>query len=74
MAETASAKQDDLIGKELARNLTLKEIDLCLKDFHTRYKCQSLPTPRKVIVEQNKTQKLEEERKLKVEPDESKSK
>lgn len=52
-SQTARAKQDDIIGKELARNPTLKDTDLHLKDSHTWYKCQTLLTPPKPL--RNKT-------------------
>lgn len=76
VVETVSPDWDDFIGKELASSLTLPEMDLHLKASHTWYKCHSFlaaPIPPKVTGKQ-KTHKKIGERKLKVEPNQTKSK
>lgn len=77
--QTVSANRDDFIGKELARSLMLKVMDLHLKASHTRYKCHSFLAAPSFLPKslENKTKhqkKFEEERKLKVEPNQTKSK
>lgn len=76
VVETVNPDWDDFIGKELASSLTLPEMDLHLKASHTWYKCHSFvaaPILPKVTGKQKPTKKFGE-RKLKVEPNQTKPK